>query len=186
MTVLTVAHTCPAYQISHAVSARIIDLLTARPSHRACSSPTPLGSAVPAAHNLAIRRAQTAQGRRDWSAAGRRRARPPRADVDKSAHHRLDGLRRWSAVTGAGRGCAQEWVSLTAATLLAIAAVMAEHADHAIRPPSPSRATIADTVGRDVPAHRGWRGACRESGWAVEAQRGHGSPTSQRGMASLA
>ncbi|UUO02403.1 hypothetical protein M4D79_02515 [Mycolicibacterium novocastrense] len=69
-------------------------------------------------------------------------------------------------------------MSMTAATLLAIAAVMAEHADHATgRHVAVTRATIADTVGCDVrTVTAAWR-VLRVSRWAVEAQRGHGSPT---------
>ena len=72
--------------------------------------------------------------------------------------------------------CAEERVSITAATLLSIAAVMAEHADHATgRHVAVTRATIADKVGCDVrTVTAAWR-VLRASQWAVEAQRGHGS-----------
>ncbi|WP_264039017.1 rep protein, partial [Mycolicibacterium hodleri] len=68
-------------------------------------------------------------------------------------------------------------VSITAATLLSIAAVMAEHADHATgRHVAVTRATIAARVGCDVrTVTAAWR-VLRVSQWAVEAQRGHGSP----------
>ncbi len=65
---------------------------------------------------------------------------------------------------------------MTAATLLSVAAVMAEHADHATgRHVAVTRATIADRVGCDVrTVTAAWR-VLRASQWAVEAQRGHGS-----------
>ena len=90
----------------------------------------------------------------------------------------LDGLRAWAQSPALGELCAEQRVSMTAATLLAIAAVMAGHADHATgRHVAVTRATIADTVGCDVrTVTAAWR-VLRVSRWAVEAQRGHGSPT---------
>ncbi|GAB4717902.1 rep protein [Mycobacterium avium subsp. hominissuis] len=90
----------------------------------------------------------------------------------------LDGLRAWAQSPALGELCAEQRVSITAATLLAIAAVMAEHADHATgRHVAVTRATIADTVGCDVrTVTAAWR-VLRAARWAVEAQRGHGSPT---------
>jgi hypothetical protein len=89
----------------------------------------------------------------------------------------LDGLRQWAQSPALGQLCAAERVSITAATLLSIAAVMAEHADHATgRHVAVTRATIASRVGCDVrTVTAAWR-VLRVSQWAVEAQRGHGSP----------
>lgn len=88
----------------------------------------------------------------------------------------LDGLRQWAHSPALGQLCAEARVSITAATLLSIAAVMAEHADHATgRHVAVTRATIADRVGCDVrTVTAAWR-VLRVSQWAVEAQRGHGS-----------
>lgn len=88
----------------------------------------------------------------------------------------LDGLRQWAQSTAFGQVCAEARVSITAATLLSIATVMAEHADHATgRHVAVTRATIADKVGCDVrTVTAAWR-LLRASRWAVEAQRGHGS-----------
>jgi hypothetical protein len=90
----------------------------------------------------------------------------------------LDGLGRWAQSPALGQLCAEVRVSITAATLLSIAAVMAEHADHASgRHVAVTRATIASRVGCDVrTVTAAWR-VLRASQWAVEAQRGHGSPT---------
>lgn len=90
----------------------------------------------------------------------------------------LDGLRRWAQAPGFDDLCSEQRVSIAAATLLAIATVMAEHADHATgRHVAVTRATIADKVGCDVrTVTAAWR-VLRVSRWAVEAQRGHGSPT---------
>lgn len=67
-------------------------------------------------------------------------------------------------------------MSITVATLLSIATVMAEHADHATgRHVAVTRATIAGRVGCDVrTVTAAWR-VLRVSQWGVEAQRGHGS-----------
>jgi hypothetical protein len=88
----------------------------------------------------------------------------------------LDGLRQWAHSQALGQLCAEERVSITSATLLSIATVMAEHADHATgRHVAATRATIADKVGCDVrTVTTAWR-VLRVSKWAVEAQRGHGS-----------
>ena len=93
----------------------------------------------------------------------------------------LDGLRRWAQSPALAQLCAEQRVSMTAATLLAIAAVMAEHADHATgRHVAVTRATIADTVGCDVrTVTAAWR-VLRVSRWAVEAQRGPVSYTHLR------
>ncbi|MCH9728210.1 MAG: helix-turn-helix domain-containing protein, partial [Actinomycetia bacterium] len=68
-------------------------------------------------------------------------------------------------------------VSITPATLLAVAAVMADHADHATgRHVAVTRATIANRVGCSPDTVTvAWR-VLRAAGWAVEAQRGHGAP----------
>ncbi|GAT06508.1 replication protein, repA [Mycobacteroides abscessus subsp. massiliense] len=88
----------------------------------------------------------------------------------------LDGLGRWAHSPAFRQVCADARVSITTATLLAIATVMAEHADHATgRHVAVTRATIADKVGCDVrTVTAAWR-LLRASQWAVEAQRGHGS-----------
>ena len=90
----------------------------------------------------------------------------------------LDGLSRWAHSAAFGQLCAEARVSITAATLLSVAAVMAEHADHATgRHVAVTRATIAARVGCDVrTVTAAWR-VLRASRWAVEAQRGHGSTT---------
>jgi len=89
----------------------------------------------------------------------------------------LGALGQWAQSRALATLCAAERVSITATTLLSIAAVMADHADHGTgRHVAITRATIAARAGcaeRTVTA--AWR-LLRASGWAVEAQRGHGSP----------
>ena len=89
----------------------------------------------------------------------------------------LSSLRTWAHSRALGALCAAERVSITAPTLLAIATVMAEHADHATgRHVAITRATIAERIGCDVrTVTAAWR-VLRAAEWAVEAQRGHGSP----------
>ncbi len=121
-------------------------------------------------------RALANERRREW--VQRAGACAPRAPMWTSRAGWLDGLRQWAQSPALGQLCAEERVSITAATLLSIAAVMAEHADHATgRHVAVTRATIAARVGCDVRTiTAAWR-VLRVSRWAVEAQRGHGSPS---------
>ncbi|MGK2870517.1 MAG: rep protein [Mycobacterium sp.] len=120
-------------------------------------------------------RALANERRREW--VQRAGACAPRAPMWTSRAGWLDGLRQWALSPALGQLCAEERVSITSATLLSIAAVMAEHADHATgRHVAVTRATIASRVGCDVRTiTAAWR-VLRVSQWAVEAQRGHGSP----------
>ncbi|MGF2952122.1 rep protein [Mycobacterium sp. THU-M116] len=121
-------------------------------------------------------RALANERRREW--VQRAGACAPRAPMWTSRAGWLDGLRQWAHSPALGQLCAEARVSITTATLLSIATVMAEHADHATgRHVAVTRATIADKVGCDVrTVTTAWR-VLRVSQWAVEAQRGHGSTT---------
>lgn len=121
-------------------------------------------------------RALANERRREW--VQRAGGCAPRAPMWTSRSGWLDGLTRWAQSPALGQLCTEERVSITAATLLSIAAVMAEHADHATgRHVAVTRATIASRVGCDVRTiTSAWR-VLRASRWAVEAHRGHGSPT---------
>ncbi len=149
------------------------DLLSTRSPRVSNAWPAPLGATIaPTPHVL---RALANERRRGW--VERAGACAPRAPMWTSRHGWLDGLRRWAQSPALGQLCAAERVSITAATLLSIAAVMADHADHATgRHVAVTRATIASRVGCDVrTVTAAWR-VLRASQWAVEAQRGHGSP----------
>lgn len=149
------------------------DFFTARSPRVSSGWPTPLGAATaPTPH---VARALANERRRGW--VERAGACVPRAPMWSSRSSWLDGLRRWAQSPALGQLCAEQRVSITAATLLSIAAVMAEHADHATgRHVAVTRATIASRVGCDVrTVTAAWR-VLRASQWAVEAQRGHGSP----------
>ena len=119
-------------------------------------------------------RAHAHERRRGW--VERAGACAPHAPMWTSRTSWLEGLQGWAHAPSFGQVCAQERVSITAATLVSIATVMAEHADHGTgRHVAVTRATIADKVGCDVrTVTAAWR-VLRASGWAVEAQRGHGS-----------
>lgn len=135
--------------------------------------PAPLGAAItPTPH---VVRALANVRRRGW--VERAGACAPRAPMWTSRSSWLDGLQRWAQSPALGQLCAEQRVSITAATLVSIAAVMAEHADHTTgRHVAVTRATIAARVGCDVrTVTAAWR-VLRVSRWAVEAQRGHGSP----------
>lgn len=151
--------------------------LSIAPSRRASSTwPTSLGASVaPAAPSPHVVHALANERRREW--VQRAGACAPRAPMWTSRAGWLDGLRQWARSPALGQLCAEERVSITSTTLLSIAAVMAEHADHATgRHVAVTRATIASRVGCDVRTiTAAWR-VLRVSQWAVEAQRGHGSP----------
>lgn len=89
----------------------------------------------------------------------------------------LGALRSWAQSDALAAVCGSERVSITSATLVAVAEAMAEHADHATgRNVAITRARIAERVGCDVrTVTTAWR-VLRVTQWAVEAQRGHGSP----------
>ncbi len=88
----------------------------------------------------------------------------------------LTGLGEWASAPAFSDAKTSARVSIAAATLLAIAAAMAAHADHRTgRHVAATRATIAARAGcsqRMVTA--AWK-LLRAAGWAIEAQRGHGS-----------
>jgi len=118
--------------------------------------------------------ADTATRRRSWiERAGACRGVP----CWRSREAWLTDLRDWAQSPALAAVCTAERVSITATTLLAIAAVMAEHADHATgRHVAITRATIAERHGcHPNTVSTAWA-VLRASGWAVEAQRGHGSP----------
>ena len=121
-------------------------------------------------------RADQLRHRRDWiERAGEVSARLP---VWSSRDSWLDGLRSWATSRALASLCADERVSITAATLLAVAAVMADYADHGTgRHVAVTRATIAERLNCHKNTVSNAWAVLRASGWAVEAQRGHGSPT---------
>ena len=121
--------------------------------------------------------ADTATRWRRWIERVGARAASPRQPVWSSRQSWLDSLRDWAQSRALATVCTSERVSITATTLLAIAAVMAEHADHATgRHVAITRSTIAERIGcHPNTVSTAWA-VLRASGWAVEAQRGHGSP----------
>ena len=149
------------------------DLLNTRSPRVSSTRPSPLGGAVTPTPYVV--RALANVRRRGW--VERAGACAPRAPMWTSRAGWLEGLHRWAQSPALGQLCAAERVSITAATLVSIAAVMAEHADHSTgRHVAVTRATIAARVGCDVrTVTAAWR-VLRVSRWAVEAQRGHGSP----------
>ncbi|WP_202915445.1 MULTISPECIES: rep protein [unclassified Mycolicibacterium] len=122
-----------------------------------------------------MRRARRAKARREW--ALRSGHVPATVPMWLSRATWVDGLRRWATDAVVRAVCARLGCSITSATLVAIAVVMAERADHADgRHMTATRAYIAQRVGcssRTVTT--AWR-VLSETGWAVEAARGHGGP----------
>lgn len=150
------------------------DLVSARSPRVSSGWPTPLGGAAIASTPRVVC-ALANERRRGW--VERAGACAPRAPMWTSRAGWLEGLHRWAHSPALGQLCAAERVSITAATLLSIATVMAEHADHATgRHVALTRATIAARAGCDVrTVTTAWR-VLRASHWVIEAQRGHGSP----------
>jgi hypothetical protein len=145
--------------------------------HRASSArPTALGGALQGVTSSSphVGRAHANERRREW--VQRAGSCAPRTPMWTSRTSWLDGLHQWAHSPAFSQVCTEARVSITTATLLSIATVMAEHADHATgRHVAVTRATIADKVGCDVrTVTTAWR-LLRASQWAVEAQRGHGS-----------
>lgn len=122
-----------------------------------------------------LRRAQRAKARRDW--VQRAGAAPATVPMWPSRAAWVDGLRSWATDAVVRAVCARLGCSITSATLLSIAVVMAAHADHLTgRNMAATRATIALRVGcspRTVTT--AWR-VLNATGWALEAARGHGGP----------
>ena len=150
------------------------DLYSTRSPRKNSAWLEPLGVAASVPTPRVVR-ALAAQRRRGW--VERAGACAHRAPMWTSRQGWLEGLQRWAQSPALSQLCAAERVSITASTLVSIAAVMAEHADHATgRHVAVTRATIASRVGCDVrTVTAAWR-VLRASQWAVEAQRGHGSP----------
>ncbi len=90
----------------------------------------------------------------------------------------LDDVQAWAATPQLAQVCRSKRVSIAAPTLVAIATAMAEHADHATgRHCAVTRATIGAVAGCGPDTVTvAWR-VLRTAGWVLEAQRGHGSPT---------
>ncbi len=139
----------------------------------------PLGAAVRGTASSCsphVVRAHAHQQRRGW--VERAGACAPRTPVWLSRTGWLTALAVWAATPAFVTAKASARVSITAATLLAVATVMAEHADHGTgRHVAVTRARIAARVGCSTDTVTvAWR-LLREAGWAIEAQRGHGSPS---------
>ncbi len=136
-------------------------------------SPAFMRVSQPAGGAERVRRAASKKRRRAWvQRAGETSAATPMWTTRRAW---LDGLRSWATAEVVHAVTARLACSMTAATLLTVAAVMADYADHASgRNMAATRATIARRVGcspRTVTT--AWR-ILRETGWTMEASRGHG------------
>ena len=122
-----------------------------------------------------LTRAAQSVARRSW--VERVGACAPGTPMWTSREGWLTNLGEWASSPAFAATKTSARVSITAATLLAVAAVMAEHADHGTgRHVAITRARIADRVGCSPDTVTvAWR-LLRAAEWAVEAQRGHGSP----------
>lgn len=127
------------------------------------------------AHPPRVQRAQLRTSRRDWVV--RTGQVPASTPVWTCQNAWLAELRAWAHTRTFGAVCTAHRVSMTAPTLLAVAAVMADHADYATgRNVAVTRTTIATTIGCDPrTVSTAWR-ILRATGWVLEVHRGHGSP----------
>ena len=139
---------------------------------------TPLASSTPApgsSHAVAaLGRHRMSVGRRAW--IERTGVSPRVTPVWLSRDSWLDGLRSWAGSTDFSTVCQQRRVSITAATVVAVATAWAGFADHATgRNAAVTRARLAHLVGCDRRTiTRAWT-VLGAGGWAREAARGHGS-----------
>lgn len=126
-----------------------------------------------------VARAQRSARRREWVVRAGETPAPTPMWTTRTAW--VDGLRTWATAAVVRAVCARLGCSIATATLLAIAAAMAEYADHATgRHMAATRATIAARVGCDSrTVTTAWR-VLRETGWAVEAARGTSTPAGRR------
>lgn len=148
------------------------------PRVRQAAPPAQLGSAAAfcgGSGSDRLRRAQRTKARREW--VQRAGAAPATVPMWQSRSAWVDSLRSWATDAVVRAVCARLGCSITSATLMSIAVVMAAHADHLTgRNMAATRGTIAKLVGcssRTVTT--AWR-VLGETGWAVEASRGHGGP----------
>lgn len=88
----------------------------------------------------------------------------------------IDDVRAWAASPEFAPLCASEGVSIASATVVAIAVLWAESADHGTgRNAAVTRERIAAKLGCAIKTvSRAWK-VLGAAGWAVEAARGHGS-----------
>lgn len=120
------------------------------------------------------RRAQVSVARREWVCA--HAAVSPAIPVWGSRSAWIADVRAWTVERDFGVVRDSVRVSITSATLVAVAVVWAAFANHHTgRNAAVTRETIAVRVGCDVrTVSRAWK-VLGAAGWAIEAQRGHGS-----------
>lgn len=131
---------------------------------------SPCGGAV----SDRLRKVRAAEARRAW--IERQGEADPATPVWLSRDGWLDDVRAWSASPEFAVVCAALRVSITSATVVAVAVLWAGFADHGTgRNAAVTRARIAHTVGCSAKTvSRAWQ-VLGAAGWAVEAARGHGS-----------
>lgn len=135
---------------------------------------TAVGSPCSGAVSDRLRKVRAAEARRAW--IERQGEANPATPVWLSRDGWLDDVRAWATSPDFAAVCASVRVSITSATVVAVAVVWAGFADHRTgRNAAVTRARIAQTVGCAAKTvSRAWQ-VLGAAGWAVEAARGHGS-----------
>lgn len=135
---------------------------------------TAVGSPCSGAVSDRLRKVRVAEARRAW--IERQGAADPATPCWPSRPRWVDDVRAWAASPDFAAVCASVRVSITSATVVAVAVVWAGFADHGTgRNAAVTRARIAQTVGCAAKTvSRAWQ-VLGAAGWAVEAARGHGS-----------
>ena len=135
---------------------------------------TAVGSPCSGAVSDRLRRVRAAEARRAW--IERQGEADTATPVWLSRDGWLDDVRVWAASPEFAAACASVRVSITSATVVAVAVLWAGFADHGTgRNAAVTRARIAHTVGCAAKTvSRAWQ-VLGAAGWAVEAARGHGS-----------
>lgn len=135
---------------------------------------TAVGSPCSGAVSDRLRKVRAAEARRAW--IERQGEADPATPVWLSREGWLDDVRAWAASPDFAAVCASVRVSITSATVVAVAVLWAGFADHGTgRNAAVTRARIAQTVGCAAKTvSRAWQ-VLGAAGWAVEAARGHGS-----------
>lgn len=133
-----------------------------------------VGASCRGAMSERLRKVRATEARRAWIECHGEAS--PATPVWLSRDGWIDAVRAWAASPDFAALCASEGVSIASATVVAVAVLWAESADHGTgRNTAVTRDRIAAKLGCAAKTvSRAWK-VLGAAGWAVEAARGHGS-----------
>lgn len=136
--------------------------------------PEVVGASCRGAMSDRLRKVRATEARRAWIECHGEAS--PATPVWLSRDGWIDAVRAWAASPDFAALCASEGVSIASATVVAVAVLWAESADHGTgRNAAVTRDRIAAKLGCAAKTvSRAWK-VLGAAGWAVEAARGHGS-----------